>query len=209
MKYRMHRLTATLCVLVVLLAAGISFRGTALSMAPSGPVAYIDLVRVINGLAEKADAEANLNTQLETVLGESESREKEIRELNDSIGSMDMGPDRIIAQEQLDEKYTEFLAWQEFTLREIDIERALLMQGLYQDVMAAVRKMADREGIDMVFIYSPDREIQIDPQAGPLEDQVRADIRSRRIAFSSARVDRTEDVIIRMNNEYEMEVTGQ
>ena len=209
MTYRTHRITAALGVLGIVLAAMISLRGTALSMAPAGPVAYIDLVRVINGLAEKADAEANLNGQLETVLGESESREKEIRELSESIGAMDMGPDRISAQEQLDEKYTEFLAWQEFTLREIDIERALLMQGLYQDVMTAVRKMAEREGIDMVFIYSPDREIQIDPQAGPLEDQVRADIRSRRIAFSSARVDRTEDVIIRMNNEYEMEVTGQ
>ena len=209
MTYRTHRFTAALGVLGIVLAGMISLRGTAVSMAPAGPVAYIDLVRVINGLAEKADAEANLNGQLETVLGESESREKEIRELSESIGAMDMGPDRIAAQEQLDEKYTEFLAWQEFTLREIDIERALLMQGLYQDVMTAVRKMAEREGIDMVFIYSPDREIQIDPQAGPLEDQVRADIRSRRIAFSSARVDRTEDVIIRMNNEYEMEVTGQ
>ena len=122
---------------------------------------------------------------------------------------MELGPDRINAQEQLDEKYTEFLAWQEFTMRELDIERALLMQGLYEDVMTAVQKMAQREGLDMVFIYSPDRDIQIDPQAGPLEDQVRNEIRSRRIAFSSARVDRTEDVIIRMNNEYEMEATSQ
>jgi Skp family chaperone for outer membrane proteins len=202
-------LTATLFIASIALASVISIRGTALSMAPAGPVAYIDLVRVINGLAEKADAEAKLNTQGEGILGESEARQKELQELNEAIGTMELGPDRINAQERLDEKYTEFLAWQEFTMRELDIERALLMQGLYEDVMTAVQKMAQREGLDMVFIYSPDRDIQIDPQAGPLEDQVRNEIRSRRIAFSSARVDRTEDVIIRMNNEYEMEATGQ
>jgi hypothetical protein len=88
--------------------------------------------------------------------------------------------------------------------QEFDGERAWLLEKLYIDIMTAVKSMADAEGIDLVLVHDGVREIQtsMDPESPPLEYQVKEQIKMRRIAFAAPRIDRTQDVIIRMNNAY-------
>jgi hypothetical protein len=70
--------------------------------------------------------------------------------------------------------------------------------------MAAVKSMADADHIDLVLVHDGVQDIQTnpDPEAPPQELQVRQQIAMRRIAFAAPRIDRTQDVIIRMNNAY-------
>ena len=111
---------------------------------------------------------------------------------------------RLAAEERLDGELIQFMAWDELMKQELDGERAWMLEKLYIDIMVAVKNMAQADGIDLVLVHDAAGELQtnMDPKAPPLEYQIRQQIAMRRIAFAAPRIDRTQDVIIRMNNAY-------
>lgn len=206
----MQRSSGTSMIVTAVLAAAvlvtIAFTGTASSLRSGGPVAVVDLARVLDGLDERADAEARLRAKGEEIRTEAEQRDVEVRDLQKRLEeSTDPDEQRSLAEE-IDERIIHFRAWQEFINREMDVERAVLLQNLYRDIRTSIAEMADVDGLDIILTYQSAGEIQLDPnpELPPLEAQVRQQIASRRVAFAASRVDRTEDVIIRMNNAYEL-----
>jgi len=194
--------------LIALVATGVVaiglLPGAAAQRSSSGPVAVVDLNGVMVGLAERADAEARLRAKGESISVEVETRQVSLRALEQEFLALTDPVARLAAEERLDGELIQFMAWQELTKQEMDGERAWMLEKLYIDIMAAVKNMARADGIDLVLVHDAAGEIQtnMDPKAPPLEYQVRQQIAMRRIAFAAPRIDRTQDVIIRMNNAY-------
>jgi len=170
-------------------------------------VAVVNLPGVLEGLAERADAEAELRAQTDQIAAEAQEREAEVRSLQQALAALDDPAERLVAEEQVDNAVIQLMAWQELMKREVDVERALRLEKIYRDIMNAIADMAASDGIDLVLIHDGATEIQTnpDPQAPPLETQVRQQIAQRRIAFAADRIDRTQDVIVRMNKTYALD----
>ncbi len=197
----------SVCVLAgTLLAMGL-LPGAVAERSTEDPVAVINLAGVLEGLAERADAEAELRAQSETITKEAQSKEAEVRALQQSLAALTDPIERLAAEEKVDNAVIQLMAWQELIKREIDVERALRLEKIYKDIMSAVADMATSDGIDLVLIHDGATDIQTnpDPQAPPLETQVRQQIAQRRIAFASERIDRTRDIIVRMNKTYALD----
>jgi len=162
---------------------------------------------VMEGLAERADAEAGLRAKAQAVAAEAETRQAAVRKLQEELMAITDPIQRLSKEEQVDADVIQFMAWQELMKQELDVERALAMERLYRDIMAAVADIATKDGIDLVLIHDGARGIETNPapEAGPMATQVRQQIAQRRIAFASDRIDRTRDVIIRMNADYKDE----
>lgn len=194
--------------MVGLVAAGLLtvglLPGAAAQRSGSGPVAVVNLSGVMAGLAERADAEAQLRARGESIRIEVDTRQARVRTMQEAFAALTTTEERLVAEEGVDAELIQFMAWNELMKQELDSERALLLEKLYVDIMAAVKHMAESDGIDLVFIHDASGGIQtsMDPQAPPLEQQVRQQINARRIAFAAPRIDRTRDIIIRMNNAY-------
>jgi Skp family chaperone for outer membrane proteins len=194
--------------LIALVATGVVaiglLPGAAAQRSSSGPVAVVDLNGVMVGLAERADAEARLRAKGESISVEVETRQVSLRALEQEFLALTDPVAKLAAEERLDGELIQFMAWDELMKQELDGERAWMLEKLYIDIMAAVKNMARADGIDLVLVHDAAGEIQtnMDPKAPPLEYQVRQQIATRRIAFAAPRIDRTQDVIIRMNNAY-------
>jgi Skp family chaperone for outer membrane proteins len=181
--------------------------GEAAQRGASSPVAVVNLSGVLEGLVERADAEASLRAKAGQVAAEAESRQEAVRGFQVELAAITDPIERLTVEERVDGEVVQFMAWQELMKQELDVDRALQLEKLYRDIMAAVADMATADGIDLVLIHDGIRPIETNPspEAPPLATQVRQQIAQRRIAFASERIDRTRDVIIRMNNAYQPE----
>ncbi|MDP7070783.1 MAG: OmpH family outer membrane protein [Phycisphaerales bacterium] len=197
----------SVCVLAAAVLAVGLLPGAIAEQSSREPVAVVNLAGVLEGLAERADAEAELRAQTEQITAEAQTRESEVRSLQEALASLTDAGERLIAEEQVDNAVVHLMAWQELMKREIDVERALRLEKIYKDIMAAIADMAMSDGIALVLIHDGATEIQTnpDPQGPPLETQVRQQIAQRRIAFAAERIDRTRDVIVRMNKDYALD----
>jgi Skp family chaperone for outer membrane proteins len=204
----MHHRSRVSFPLMALMIAGVVavglLPGAVAQRSSGGPVAVVNLNGVMAGLAERADAEARLRAKGESIRVEVETKQASLRALEQEFLTLTDPPTKLAAEEQLDGKLIQFMAWDELMKQELDGERAWMLEKLYIDIMVAVRSMAQADGIDLVLVDDGSGEIQtnMDPKAPPLEYQVRQQIAMRRIAFAAPRIDRTQDVIIRMNNAY-------
>ena len=173
--------------------------------ASFGPtvVATIDLQRVMNSLVERADLEAALTAQSQEILAERDRRQAEIERLGGDLEAMAEGPEKDRMQEDLDLKLLQEMAWIRFVQQEIDIEKSLMLENLYRAMKKNIAELADIEGIDLVLINDGDNEFAV---SGGLQvsrqDQLREQISLRRILYRNQSIDISDDLIIRMNNEY-------
>lgn len=204
----MHQRSKMSLSMVGLVAAGLLtvglLPGAVAQQSSSGPIAVVNLSGVMAGLAERADAEAQLRAKGEGIRIEIDTRQAKLRIIQEEFSALTDVVARLAAEERVDAELIQFMAWNELMKQELDSERALLLEKLYVDIMAAVKHMAESDGIDLVLVHDATGGIQTSmaAEAPPLEQQVRQQIAMRRIAFAAPRIDRTRDVIIRMNNAY-------
>ncbi|MDP7030037.1 MAG: OmpH family outer membrane protein [Phycisphaerales bacterium] len=196
-----------LCTAAIMAGLVSVLPGSAAQQTAVSPVAVVNLSGVMEGLAERADAEAGLRAKAQAVASEAESRQASLRTLQEELMAITDPIARLTKEEQVDADVVQFMAWQELMKQELDVERALALEKLYRDIMDAVADLATADGIDLVLVHDGTRQIETNPapEAGPMAVQVRQQIAQRRIAFASARIDRTRDVIIRMNADYKDE----
>ena len=166
-------------------------------------VATVDLQRVMDSLAERADLEAALTAQSQEILSERDRRQAEIEQIGGGLEAMVDGPDKSRMQDDLDLKLLQEMAWIRFVQQEIDIEKSLMLQNLYRSMQKNIAELSDIEGIDLVLINDSNNEFSV---AGgrqiSRQDQLREQITLRRILFRNPSIDISDDLIIRMNNEY-------
>ena len=106
-------------------------------------------------------------------------------------------------QEELDLNLVRAAAWREYIKQQVDIEKSLLLQDLFQKINEGVGELAEIEGINIVLVSDAGRIVKTISDAKIARElQVRQQISTRRIIYASTSTDITEQLIIRMNNSY-------
>ena len=201
------RITIAICLLVAVAALGLSFQaGAARRMAAPTVVATVDINRVREGLSERVDAQAGLMALAQQIETENADRLGKIEELQAEITDAVDPASREEIQEELDLNLVRAAAWREYIKQQVDIEKSLLLQDLFQKITEAVGELAEVEGINLVLVSDAGRVVQTISDAKiAREMQVRQQISTRRMIYASPSIDITEQLIIRMNNSYAAE----
>ena len=78
-----------------------------------------------------------------------------------------------------------------------------MLENLYRSMQENSAKLAEIEGIDLIIINDGSDEFVV---SGGLkitrQDQIREQIAMRRVLYRAKTIDISDDLIIRMNNEY-------
>jgi Skp family chaperone for outer membrane proteins len=191
----------------IVLIASLLVLGAAYSMAmrPS-VVVTVDLAKVVDNLDQRGQASASLNAIGEKYKAQEENYRTRVKEMEDTIEpllDLPETPERRAMQEDLVALSFEFQAWVRFAADKMDVERSLLMRDLYRSVKAAVKTMAEAEGFDIVIVDDSQGELLTSDEARvSREAQVRQQIAARRVLYTAPSVDVTEQLIVRMNNEF-------
>lgn len=198
------RITIVVCLLVAVSALGLSFQaGAARRMASPTVVATVDINRVREGLTERVDAQAGLIALAQKIESENTERLGKIEELQTEITDTVDPDQRQELQEELDLNLVRAAAWREYIKQQVDIEKSLLLQDLFQKISDAVAELAEVEGINLVLVSDAGRVVKTVSDAQVARElQVRQQISTRRIMYASSTIDITEQLIIRMNNSY-------
>ena len=175
-------------------------------MAAPTVVATVDINRVREGLTERVDAQAGLIALAQKIETENAERLGRIEELQAEITDAVDPARQEELQQELDLNLVRAAAWREYIKQQVDIEKSLLLQDLFQKITDAVAELAEVEGINLVLVSDAGRVVQTVPDAQMAREmQVRQQISTRRIVYASPSVDITEQLIIRMNNSYAKE----
>jgi Skp family chaperone for outer membrane proteins len=200
-------MTILICLAMAAISVGLSLHaGAARRMAAPTVVATVDINRVREGLSERIDAQAGLMDLSQKIDNENEARITKIEELQLAIED-EVDPARLEAlNEEMNLNLVGALAWREYIRQEVDIEKSLLLQSLYRRITESVAELAELDGINLVLINDGNRIVQTVPDSQMARElQVRQQISTRRIIYSSPSIDITERLIIRMNNAYALE----
>jgi Skp family chaperone for outer membrane proteins len=214
----MKRLPASITVSACLIAvAAITMAahqaGAAKSAGMLRPttVAVVDLEAVLEGLEQRAGAEAGLAKMGEEIKAEKLRRENELAAIDAQLKALrdqntgavtDLDRDQAL-REQIALKSLLFQGWAQFAMSKHDIEKALLWQDLYREIRAAIQLLAETEGYDLVVVDDGGDEMQIDKESKVSRQiQVMQQITTRKTLYSNDRIDITADLVARMNNAY-------
>jgi len=201
----LRRSTLPLLLSILVIALVAPWPAQANRMASFGPtvVATVDLQKVMNSLAERGDLEAALTAQSQEILSERDRRQDEIEQLAAELEDMVEGAEQTRLQDELDLKLLQEMAWIRFIQQEIDIEKSLMLENLYRSMQKNSAELAEIEGIDLVIINDGNDEFAV---VGGIQvtrqDQIREQIAMRRVLYRAQTIDISDDLIIRMNNEY-------
>lgn len=175
--------------------------GTTATRADKTVVAVVNPTKVLEGLLERADAEAELRSKFEELKAQADSRTSEIRQIQARLEETTDADERQALLDEIDAKGVKAIAFDQFAARQFDVDLALLQQDLYQRIVASVGELAQANGIDIVLVNDNAVPIRINPEARiPRATQVEEQIAQRRVMFASPKVDITESLILRMNN---------
>ncbi len=208
--HRVHHIAlfvaiTAICVLLAVRPAD----GTSATLAEKTVVAVVNPSQVLEGLVERAEAEAQLRQKFEELKAQAEARTSEIRTLQELIETTTDPDARQALLDEIDVKGIKAVAFDQFAARQFDVDLALLQQSLYNRVVESVGELAQANSIDIVLVNDNASPIMINPELRvPRATQVEEQISQRRVMFASSTVDITEALILRMNNAHS-EQTGQ
>ncbi len=206
---RMSRspLAAAAVLGVSILAAGaINSFATATPSAAVAPaptaIALIDLPKLINGLTELAEKNAEVGVRRDQLQKQLDELDKQIKQIDTELN--DVIPKNATKQrtEKLAQKF-EIESLQEARAkayqRLIDLENGDIIRDLYGKIQASIEAFAKKEGFDLVLL--DDRAIQIPTNRVSIRE-INPIIESKRILFAKDGMDVTDRLLTIMNNEY-------
>ena len=209
----MQRSTLFVMSLAMITIAGLLLArpagGAGSAMADNTTVAVMDPNRVLEGLVERADAEAKLRGKFEELRAQADTRTSEIRALQEQMQATEDPNAQAALMAEIEAKGVKAIAFDQFAARQFDVELALLKQDLYRRIRGAVRDLSQANGIDIVLVDDNATPIQVNPDVKVARaTQVSEQISQRRVMYAGAKVDITDELILRMNNAHN-ERTGQ
>jgi len=165
---------------------------------PPVTAATVDLEKVFNNLDARGAEDQRLQTLFEQMQAEDKQRSAELQQLQDALEVEVPGTEKYQqAEERLVRKTLEYQAWVEFKQRQLDREKALVLQKLYNDIKQSLGEMAEQQGYDLILLDDSVKEL-----APGGEQSVNQQISARRVLYANPAIDITEDLIIRMNNAF-------
>ncbi len=182
-------------------ASVLLFSGTTLTAQNTGPrgasrVAVVDVVKVFGECQRQKDLAEELKQLQDKLEAENQKRRQAIDALQATVDAMDPNdPSRANKTRELLARQIDYKNW--FDLKQADITRevALWTAKIYNDIVAATSATAEKDGIDVVM-YREEIQLRGDP------NEVQAQIRARKVVYSSAGTDITAQVLAKVDSDY-------
>jgi Skp family chaperone for outer membrane proteins len=187
--------------LLLALACGVFayLAGAGRAAAPKEVVmASVDLEKVFDSLAERVAEDARLTALGEQRKAEDEAYKTQIRDMAAELENVPQGtPMYDTSERELVKKTIEYESWSNFTVRELDRERAIVLRKLYAKVKEELARLSGDAGYDVVVLNDSLNEIAPDTAAN-----VTQQISARRFLYVNPTIDITNELIDRMNNRF-------
>ena len=198
-------------VIVILLAVVAGYEVFAGRAAAPGPtvVAVVRIGPLFDGLKQKADAEGDIDRLRSEIETEVQTRQAVIEALKEEHSNTVDATERETLADEIALETLKNDFWLQTAKREHELDKAVRLQDLYKKIFDAIQTLALTEGYDLVIVDDSgdalpfDRSSRIVPQVQVLQQLAR-----RKVLFVNPTLDITEDLIMRMNNEFNAAQAG-
>lgn len=165
-------------------------------------VGVIDVEKVFNSLQEKVQIEADLTTRQQNLVTERNDREKELKSLKNELDLLSPANSGFKKkQDELEKKVFDLQSWMQWQNASLVRENRLQITQLYSKIVAAAGKIAKENGYDLVLFKETSTDFSnVDPK------ELSAALRSRKVLWSAADLDVTDQLVTTMNNEFKNSV---
>ncbi len=197
--------TATLA-LVLLLASAIGLGALLPRARGPGPpvVAAVRILPLVEGLHERAEAKAEIARMEAALTQERTARDQAVQDLEQRLKNAVDPAARRDLQDQLDVRRLENQFWLKLAAGELEVEKAIRLQGLYGRIKQAVAELAQAEGYDLIVLDDSIEEPGFNRDANiPPQLQVLDQISQTKVLYLGPHLDVTDDLITRMNNSFQ------
>ena len=202
----------SLVLLAALMGFATTWQAEAKRTAAMSPtvVATVNLSTVMDGLAERADLQAELAIEAQSIQAEQQRRTDELENLSMELEEIVDESRRAEMQDQFDLRMLQQMAWLRFTQQEIDVNKSLMMENIFRNMQKAAKELAEIEGIGLVLIEDSTMGFQVlASNQVSREQQMAEQIATRRVLWRESTIDISDELIVRMNNDYAASTGGR
>ena len=186
---------ALVAVVLIVSLSWIGAQATSMLQAQPTSVAVIDLKGVIDGLTARTELEADVRQQREELAQQEQDKRQEIAAMRTELDALEPGSDDYRRKEQeLQRSVIDLQVWTQFQQQLLARSSALEVQNLFRQVREVAGRVAADNGYDLVLFK--DQQLNL-PGGG---EQAAASVFI--VAWSSDAIDLSDQVITRMNNEF-------
>jgi Skp family chaperone for outer membrane proteins len=197
------RLSRALAAILATAALGLTAYATAVATRPPAQptaVATVDVVRVLEGLNEKTTLEAQLRAGLDARRAQLDQLSRELETLKGDLEAQKQNtPEYRDKVRQAIELSAQGEARRNVLERIISVEKAEMLRNLYTKIEAAVAKVSEQSGYDVVLLDDSSFPL---PQGDVSDRDIERAILTRSVVYTHPTSDITSQVITLMNNEY-------
>jgi Skp family chaperone for outer membrane proteins len=181
--------------LALLIATGV-LRAQGTSARSSCCVASIDVVKVFNEFQRQKDLQEDLRQTQQALQAENDARRQRIDSLQATLAALDpTDPTAKGRWAELLRMQIDYKNWADFSQAEVEREVGVWTARMYQEILAATQEAAEAQALQIV-VYRDEFEPVANVQ------QVREQIRARRVVYASPTTDLTQSVLDRLNSAY-------
>ena len=184
--------------IIVLAATSLGFRavGSSQDARPPTVVVVFSLQKVFDNFVDRAVLGAGFK-KLEEQINVERTRRKELVDSLMKSYEEAGDEDRDALFDQIQQAMGEAEKYVEFTEREKDLERSLIMQSLFRDIKEAVSTIAVANNYDLVIASDDSMELSRELSSRATNEQ----ISMHRVYFANDQIDITEQIVTQMNLE--------
>ncbi|MEO0587765.1 MAG: OmpH family outer membrane protein [Planctomycetota bacterium] len=190
---------AILAAVVLVMSVGISAVRGQSGAAPQTSIAVVDVEAVFGGLKSLTAFEAEQSAEGAALNRELEIRSAAARAMQSDLELLTPGTEAHADKEnELRLAALELRVWQQFEQERLARESIVELERTYRDIADTINRIATERGIDAVLFDQP-----LDELVAENRQQLLAQIADRKLLFASERIDLTDAVIRRMNNDFD------
>ena len=192
-------------LIVALSALGLGYRATARSVDSRPPtvVVVFNLQQVFDNFVDRAILGAGYKELEAKVEIERKRREEHVQSLiaaYEEVGD----EDKDALFDQIQQAVGEAEKYVEFTEREKDIEKSIILQSLFRDIKDSIATIATANNYDLVIASDEGLEFNSNIPSRIADEK----ISMHRVYYANKRIDITEQIVTQMNLELDTETTN-
>ena len=208
MKITMNLPVFVIVVLLAVVAGYEVFAGRAAAPTPA-VVAVVRIEPLFDGLKQRAEAAAGVDQLLGEIETEAQARQEAIEALREEHSNAVDATEREALADKIAMETLKNDSWLQTARREHELDKAVRLQDLYKKVFDAIQTLALTEGYDLVIVDDSGDELPFDRSSRVVPQvQVLQQLARRKVLFVNPTLDITEDLIMRMNNEFNAAQAG-
>jgi len=191
----------TVATLVALAFATIVTLNSPVSFAQvaggGGSVVVCDVVSVFNDYDRAKDLSEDFRQRSEAISHERDKRAARIKAMQEELGGLEPGSDDYEPLLQnVQREAIEAEAWQQYKMTLAARDHHRLTTEMYEEILTMVQAIAEQQGYSLV-LFREGRSTQTESL-----QQLLGQVENRKVLYSSPRIDVTQMVLARLNQQY-------